>query len=317
VAVYPRLILLGLLLIVAAAGLLWFGAELFVEHAAAGGRRLGISGLAVGLLLAGAEPEELLTAVTASIRDRGGIAAGDAIGANVTMLTLVLGLAALMAPVPVGGKVRQYLLGAAALGGVAALMLSGGVSRTEGLVLLLIYAAAVTTIWVLERRPPAIGELAELEEQGTSSRDAAGWKGLALVVAGIGIMASGGWVAVLGAERLVAALGVTDSVVGLSLVALATTAELFALAVSAHRHRVSDLAVAGVVGSAGYNATVTLGGAALARPIATGGVVGAGWLAAGLPLLILGLGARERQVNPWGAAVLITVYIIYVIALYT
>jgi cation:H+ antiporter len=317
VAVYPRLILLGLLLIVAAAGLLWFGAELFVEHAAAGGRRLGISGLAVGLLLAGAEPEELLTAVTASIRDRGGIAAGDAIGANVTMLTLVLGLAALMAPVPVGGKVRQYLLGAAALGGVAALMLSGGVSRTEGLVLLLIYAAAVTTIWVLERRPPAIGELAELEEQGTSSRDAAGWKGLALVVAGIGIMASGGWVAVLGAERLVAALGVTDSVVGLSLVALATTAELFALAVSAHRHRVSELAVAGVVGSAGYNATVTLGGAALARPIATGGVVGAGWLAAGLPLLILGLGARERQVNPWGAAVLITVYIIYVIALYT
>lgn len=316
-AVYPRLILLGLLLIVAAAGLLWFGAELFVEHAAAGGRRLGISGLAVGLLLAGAEPEELLTAVTASIRDRGGIAAGDAIGANVTMLTLVLGLAALMAPVPVGGKVRQYLLGAAALGGVAALMLSGGVSRTEGLVLLLIYAAAVTTIWVLERRPPAIGELAELEEQGTSSRDAAGWKGLALVVAGIGIMASGGWVAVLGAERLVAALGVTDSVVGLSLVALATTAELFALAVSAHRHRVSELAVAGVVGSAGYNATVTLGGAALARPIATGGVVGAGWLAAGLPLLILGLGARERQVNPWGAAVLITVYIIYVIALYT
>jgi cation:H+ antiporter len=273
--------------------------------------------LAVGLLLAGAEPEELLTAVTASIRDRGGIAAGDAIGANVTMLTLVLGLAALMAPVPVGGKVRQYLLGAAALGGVAALMLSGGVSRTEGLVLLLIYAAAVTTIWVLERRPPAIGELAELEEQGTSSRDAAGWKGLALVVAGIGIMASGGWVAVLGAERLVAALGVTDSVVGLSLVALATTAELFALAVSAHRHRVSELAVAGVVGSAGYNATVTLGGAALARPIATGGVVGAGWLAAGLPLLILGLGARERQVNPWGAAVLITVYIIYVIALYT
>jgi cation:H+ antiporter len=309
--------LVGLLLIIAAAGLLWFGAELFVEHAAAGGLRLGISGFAVGLLLAGAEPEELITAMTASIRDRGGIAAGDAIGANVTMLTLVLGLAAMMAPIPVSGKVRQYLLGAAALGGVAAVMLSGGVSRNEGLVLVLLYVAAVATIWVRERRPPPIGELAELGERGTSSRDSAGWKGLALVVAGIGIMASGGWVAVLGAERLVDELKVSDSVVGLSLVALATTAELFALAVSAHRHHVSELAVAGVVGSAGYNATVTLGGAALARPIATGGVLAAGWLAAGLPLLILGLGARKRQVRRRGAAVLIAIYVIYVIVLYT
>ncbi len=281
--------MLGLVLIVAAAGLLWFGAELFVEHAASGGSRLGISGLAVGLLLAGAEPEELITAVTASIRDRGGIAVGDAIGANVTMLTLVLGLAAAMAPIPVSGKVKQYVLGAATLGGVAAITLPGGVSRTEGLVLILFYVAAVVTIWIRERRPPVIGELAELAEQGRPIPDPVGWKALALVFAGIGIMASGGWVAVLGAERLVDALGVTDSVVGLTLVALATTAELFALVVAAHRHRVGELAVAGVVGSAGYNATVTLGGAALARPIATGGVVAAGWLAAGLPLLLLAL----------------------------
>jgi cation:H+ antiporter len=61
------------------------GAELFAEHAATAGLRLGISALAVGVLLAGAEPEELITAVTASSRDRPGIAVGDAIGANVTM----------------------------------------------------------------------------------------------------------------------------------------------------------------------------------------------------------------------------------------
>jgi len=115
---------------------------------------------------------------------------------------------------------------------------------------------------------------------------------------------------------LVQALNVTDSVVGLSVVALATTAELFALAVAAHRHRVSELAVAGVVGSAGYNATVTLGGAALARPIATGGVVAAGWLAAGLPFLILGLGGRAGRLNRWGAAVLLAVYVTFVSVLY-
>jgi cation:H+ antiporter len=184
--------------------------------------------------------------------------------------------------------------------------------------LVLLYAIAVAAVWVWERKPPAIGELAELEEKGSEQATAQqeGWKGLVYVAGGIGIMAVGGWVAVIGAERLVDVLGVEDSVVGLSVVALATTAELFALVVSAHRHRISELAVAGVVGSAGYNATVTLGGAALARPIVTGGVTAAAWLAAGLPLLILGLGGRTGQLKSWGAVILIAVYLTYVSLLY-
>lgn len=297
-------------------GLLWLGAELFVEHAAAAGWRLGVTGLAVGLLLAGAEPEELITAVIAAVRGSGGIAAGDAIGANVTMLTVVLGLAALMRPLPVGGRVRRYLLGAALLGAVAAVLLPGGVGRGEGLALVLLYAVAVGTVWILERKPPAIGELAELEEEGETKGTDRSWTGVPLVVAGIGIMAVGGWVAVLGAERLVESMGVADSVIGLSVIALATTAELFALAVAAHRHRVSELAVAGVVGSAGYNATVTLGGAALARPIVATGVTAAGWLAAGLPLLVLGLGGKLGRLSRWGGVVLVAIYVVYIILLY-
>lgn len=308
--------LVGWTLVAGAAGLLWLGAELFVEHAAAAGWRLGVTGLAMGLLLAGAEPEELITAVIAAVRGSGGIAAGDAIGANVTMLTVVLGLAALMRPLPVGGRVRRYLLGAALLGAVAAVLLRGGVGRGEGLALVLLYALAVGTVWILERKPPAIGELAELEEEGETEDTDRSWTGLLWVVAGIGVMAVGGWVAVLGAERLVESMGVTDSVIGLSVVALATTAELFALAVAAHRHRVSELAVAGVVGSAGYNATVTLGGAALARPIVTTGVTAASWLAAGLPLLVLGLGGKLGRLSRWGGVVLVSIYVVYIALLY-
>jgi cation:H+ antiporter len=310
------LVFVGWILVVAAAGLLWLGAELFVEHAASAGWRVGVTGLAVGLLLAGAEPEELITAVIAAVRGSGGIAAGDAIGANVTMLTVVLGLAALMRPLPVGGRVRPYLIGAAILGAVAAVVLPRGVGRGEGLVLVLLYAVAVGTVWILERKPPAIGELAELQEEGESDVVDRSWTGLLLVVAGIGIMAFGGWVAVLGAERLVDTLGVADSVIGLSVVALATTAELFALAVAAHRHQVSELAVAGVVGSAGYNATMTLGGAALARPLVTTGVTAAGWLAAGLPLLVLGLGGRTGRLNRWGGVALVAIYVAYIALLY-
>ncbi|MGD2051952.1 MAG: sodium:calcium antiporter, partial [Acidimicrobiia bacterium] len=158
---------------------------------------------------------------------------------------------------------------------------------------------------------------AELQEKrGESTDPGEGWHGLLYVVGGIAIMASGGWLAVIGAERLVEALAVTDSVIGLSLIALATTAELFALAASAHRHGVGELAVAGVVGSAGYNATVTLGGAALARPIATGGVAAAGWLAAGLPVVVLALGGRQGYLRRAGGAVLVAVYVVYLAVLY-
>ena len=307
----------GIVLVAVAAALLWFGAQLFVDNAASAGLRLGVTGLAVGLLLAGAEPEELITAVIAAVRGQGGIAAGDAIGANVTMLTLVVGLAALLRPLPTGGRVRQYLLGASGLGVVAALLVPGGVNRIEGIVLVVAYVAAVALVWVRERRPPAIGELAELEEEGQVPREGGGtWRGLVLVAAGIGVMALGGWVAVIGAENLVAALGVAESVVGLSIVALATTAELFALAVSAHRHDLSELAVAGIVGSAGYNATVTLGGAALVRPIATPGIAGAAWFAAGLPMLVLLLGGRRGRLLRFPAASLILIYVIYITVLY-
>ena len=313
------MLLTGIVLVGIAAALLWFGAELFVENARSAGSRLGVTGLAVGLLLAGAEPEELITAVIAAVRGQGGIAAGDAIGANITMLTLVVGLAALLRPLPTGGRVRQYLLGASGLGVLAALMVPERVSRVEGIVLLFTYIAAVAFVWVRERQPPAIGELAELEEEqeGEESKERdRTWQGLVLVVAGIGIMASGGWVAVIGAQNLVEALGVAESVVGLSIVALATTAELFVLAVSAHRHDLSELAVAGVVGSAGYNATVTLGGAALARPIATAGIAGAAWLAAGLPMLILALGRRRGRLTRLAAGPLILTYLIYIVVLY-
>ncbi len=234
------------------------------------------------------------------------------------MLTLVLGLAAVLRPLPTGGRVRPYLVGASGLGVVAALLMPGGLGRIEGTVLVLVYVAAVAYIWTRERRAPAIGELAELEEEGSHHEDErrSTWRGLLLAVVGIVVMALGGWAAVIGAEDLVEALGVAESVIGLSVVALATTAELFALAVSAHRHDLSELAVAGVVGSAGYNATVTLGGAALVRPIVTNGIVGAAWLAAGMPLLILALGGHRCRLTRPSAILLILVYVLYLGLLY-
>jgi len=118
-------------------------------------------------------------------------------------------------------------------------------------------------------------------------------------------MAAGGWLAVGGADRVVRALRLTDSAVGLTLLALATTAELFALAWAATRRGVSEIAVAGVVGSVAYNATASLGVAALVRPLAVGGLLAPAIAAAVLPVALLAITPGGRLSRPAGVVLVI------------
>jgi cation:H+ antiporter len=135
--------------------------------------------------------------------------------------------------------------------------------------------------------------------------------GLTLALGGIALMATGGWLAVAGAERVVQAVDLTDTAVGLTLLALATTAELFALAWAAMRRDVSEIAVAGVVGSVAYNATASLGVAALIRPLTVSGILVPAIAAAVLPLALLAVTPGGRLNRPTGA-LLILGYIAWV-----
>src|SRR6266851_4914936 len=174
----------GLGLLAVSAVLLVAGAELFTENAGAAARGLGITVFGAAFLLAGAEPEEMITAVIASGRHRPGLAAGDAIGANLTMLTLVLGLAALARPLPFGGRVRPYAAWSALAGGLAALTVAGGkVGRWQGGLLVAAYLTGVALLWWREREPPAIGEAVEAAEDEGGSRPAA--LGLAFALGGV------------------------------------------------------------------------------------------------------------------------------------
>jgi cation:H+ antiporter len=264
-------VVLALAGFLAGVALIVWGAETFAGHLGSASVRLGVSTFALALLLAGAEPEELATTVTASLRGAPAIALGDVIGANVTVCLVALGVGALVAPLPFGGQVRRYALLGLPLA-IAAVVVAwdGQVGRLEGALLVGLYAVYVTVIWVKERRPPALGETGEIEVAAAREPRVEGAAGagrdVAWTVVGVAAMVVGAMLLVESVRSLTD-VEETQTTLALTIVGFATGFELVALAWSAARRGISEAVVAAVVGSFAYNATMSLGVAALASPL--------------------------------------------------
>jgi cation:H+ antiporter len=308
------------LAIIGVAGIVW-GAESFAEHLGGAAVSLGVSSFALALLLAGAEPEELATGVAASLRHAPAVAFGDVVGANVAMCLVALGVGAVVAPLPFGRRVRLYGLLGLPVGAIcAAFAWNGSVSRVGGLVLVALYVVYVGVIWRVEGAPPVLGESGEIEE--ARERTASGkvrrrvGKDLALILAGVAAMSVGATLLVEGI-RHVASTDTSQTRISLTLVGFATAFELVVLAVSASRRGATEIVVAAVVGSFAYNATMTLGASALARPLR---ISDAGQLH--LPLIVmLGalalavvLGSTRGRISHAGGVVLLGCYPVFVVA---
>ena len=291
------------------------GAELFAEHLEAASRRLGVSAFALALLLAGAEPEELATTVAASLRNVPAVAFGDVIGANVAMCLVALPVGALVAPLPFGHRVRRYAVLALPLGVVATVVAwNGRVGRAAGGVLVALYVAYVVTIWLRERQPPALGEVAELREAGAGAPPRRVGRELGLVFVGVAALAIGS-IVLVEAIQSISGVESTQTNLSLTLVGFATTLELVVLAWSGARRGVTEAVTAAVVGSFAYNATMSLGAAALARPLA---IADASLLRGPLVVMIaalaavIALGVPRGRLGRAGGIALLAAYSVFV-----
>ncbi|MBK5222903.1 MAG: sodium:calcium antiporter [Acidimicrobiia bacterium] len=311
------------------AAIVW-GAERFAENLSRASTRLGVSRFALALLLAGAEPEELATAVAATVRDAPAIAFGDVIGANVAICLVALGVGALVAPLPFGTRVMRYGMLGLPVGVIAvAFAWDGRVGRIEGAVLVGLYVAFVATIWFVEREVPTIGEVGEVGEldeageeigseasHGRTGRVGRVGRELILVLVGLTAMVVGATLLVDGVRELVEAEA-DQTRLSLTVVGFATAFELVVLAWSGARRGITDAVVAGVVGSYGYNVTMTLGAAAVVRPLA---LADAGQLHLPMAMMLLALAAclalasRHRALHRRHGTVLLAGYPVFVIA---
>ena len=269
-------LLLALGLFVAGTLLLLLGADWFLDGAGDLARALGVSALVLGVVLAGLEPEEMLTAAIASARGAPTLAVGNVIGTNVTIVTVALGLSALIFPLVIDRSVRRQALIATLVSIIPIVLLfRGEVTQLEGVLLLVVFVGY--TIFLFRTDREAIKRMAEVEaddddddddeDQKSQARPRLHWKPVLLTIGGLGAMAIGGPAIVEGALRLAQIVGLSQGAVGATIVSLGTGAEMIALGVSAARKQRSDILVGGILGSFAYNLLVTLGLAAAIHSI--------------------------------------------------
>lgn len=304
--------------------LLYFGAEWFVGAATALARALRVAPLIIGLTVVayGTSAPEIIVGVQAARSGHGGVALGNVVGSNIANLGLILGLCALVRPARVHGALRARELPALGLTALAvpAVLRDGRVSPEEGLALLL--GAAVYTGWmVLTARRAMLREAtrsadATADAAGSAGApDARGFGGAAAVgVAGLVTLLVGGQLFVRGAVQVAQRLGVSDRVVGLTVVAVGTSLPELVTGLIAARRGHGDIVVGNVVGSNIFNVLLCLGAAALAGEVRVDLRAAAPDLVALLLLTALGLWAmrRERSISRAEGGVGVALYAAYV-----
>ncbi|KWX59120.1 calcium/sodium antiporter [Mycobacterium sp. NAZ190054] len=245
-------------------GTLVAGAEVMVRGATEIAARLGISAIVVGLTVVsvGTSMPELAIGVVSAAEGNGAMAVGNVAGANVINLMLVLGLSALILPLAI--EMRTLRSELPVMAGVAVLLwvlaADGMLSRADGLILVtgaVLYTYSVVRSARRERGSAAVEFVHTYPTAGTDGRRTALHVGM--TVGGIAVIVLGAQWLVDGAVGLARAFSVSDALIGLTVVALGTTApELVTTVVSTFR-RQRDVAVGNLLGSSAYNILLILG----------------------------------------------------------
>lgn len=264
IAVQLGLMALGtLLLAVGAEGLVRGGARL------AGALR--VSPLVIGLTVVafGTSAPELVVSTMASFKDQSAIALGNVIGSNIINILGILGLSALIAPLEVQAEVVRrevpIMIGVSFV--LLVVAVDGTVSRAEGVLLFLGIIVYTAFSYRISRRETA-AVAKEFEEAIPTPKPDKLWFDAGLVVGGLVLLVVGARVLVNAAIPLAHAMGISDRVIALTLVAMGTSMpELATSAVAAFR-RQTDIAVGNVVGSNIFNILSILGASAMVRPLA-------------------------------------------------
>lgn len=305
--------------------LLVWSADRFVEGAAFTARHFGMQPLLIGMVIVGfgtSAPEMAVSALAAS-QGNPGIALGNAYGSNITNIALILGLTALLSPIMVHSQVvRKEIPILLAITAIAAWQLwDGEITRTDAAVLILVFFGVMAwSIWQgMTKGDDPLG--AEFEQE-LSSHSMTLKQAIIWLVIGLLLLILSSRILVWGAVEIAQAFGVSDLIIGLTIVAIGTSLPELASSIIAARKGENDIALGNILGSNLFNTLAVVGIAGMISPMGVDPEVltrdVAVMAALTVLLFIFAYGFRGMgRINRYEGAALIACYIGYTTYLIT
>ncbi len=295
------------------------GADWLVDGASSLARRLGVSALVVGLTIVafGTSSPELVVNLLASFQGNTDIAIGNVLGSNVVSLLLILGASAILYPLSVGRgtiwkEIPFSLLAVVVLGFVVSDVVIDGenaavLTRTDGLILLSFFVVFMYYIYGLAKSSPQSAEDANEVSLTTP-------KSLFYVIGGLLLLGVGAKFIVDAAVAVALQFGLTEALIGITIVAVGTSLPEVAASIVAARRGKAEIAVGNVVGSNIFNIFLILGVSALVRPLPFSEVFFFDLWVVIIATLVLFLAlfvGRKYVIEKWQGAVLLMLYVSY------
>jgi len=318
--------LINIIQLVIGIALLAFSGERFIEASALLAKRLNVSPLIIGLVIVGfgTSAPELIVSTIAAIYGNYGIAVGNAIGSNITNVALVIGLTALVKPLAVQSNIlkREFPILFAAMLAVFYLFYEGVISRADGVLMCFGMAIIIYGFYLASRNKPNEQDALTkeiIEQDQMLAKKMSHKKMIFWLIFGLILLPVSADILVRGATGIAAFFGVSQVVIGLTVVAFGTSLpELAATIISALKDE-PDIAVGNVIGSNLFNLLMVLGVPAIIHPLPIDKTV----LYRDYPVMVglsvilflMCFGKGKGLIKRWHGLGLVAIYVVYIVSL--
>ncbi|HWP00321.1 MAG TPA: sodium:calcium antiporter [Methylococcus sp.] len=294
-------------------GLVIYFAEKLVKGAVGTSLGFGISTFLISVIFIGFDPENLALGAVAAFEGVAGIALGSIIGAAMVAIALAFGITALFAPMEFGQAPKQVLtvpIWAVLL--LAVLGFDGQLSRVDGTVLLLGFVLSVLYLLRLSKKGLDIKPTGEVAETLEEPEKLGKWRSFGLLVLSLGAIIAGSELLLAGSESIIASLGLSDTVFGMTVLALLVSIEELARELPAALKGRPEISFGNVVGSILAFFLFNAGIISLVRPVPVSGQVLGFYLPVCLiAVIVVSLFMMRKKIPRWAGAVLVALYAVF------
>lgn len=302
------------------------GANLLTDGASAIAKRWGVSDLVVGLTVVafGTSAPELVISVMSSIQGNAGLAIGNVVGSNIFNVLAIIGITAAVSPIKIERSIMTKDIPLVVLSALALLAIGNSplldgttdrvLGRVDSILLLLFFCIFMRHTFSQAKT----GADSQAEREGAHIKQMGIWRAVIYVLVGLaGLVFGGDWF-VDGASGVASALGVSDAVIGLTIVAAGTSLPELATSITAAVKGKPGIALGNVIGSNIFNIFFVLGIAGTVRPLPFGGITNIDLLTmtgACILFWVFGWFFKTRTITRWEGLLMAACYVAYIIAL--